>query len=93
MSGKSAVNAGLPTFYLNSMRVDVVTALVTDPRNTGTLYAGTSANGVYKTTDGGATWSAVNSGLTTLSVYTLAVDPQDTSTVYAGTEGGVLLDE
>jgi len=77
-----SVNAGLPLYEL-------VKALVIDPRNTGTLYAGTTANGVYQTTDGGANWSAVNSsGLTTLNVYSLAIDPQ-TSTAYAGTAGGV----
>jgi len=31
----------------------------------------------------------VNSGLTTLSVSTLAIDPQNTNTVYAGTAGGI----
>ncbi len=85
----TAVNSGLPRDSLNHMWVDIVTALVIDPRNTSTLYAATSANGVYRTTDGGATWSAVNSGLTTMKVSALAVDPQDTNTVYAGTEGGV----
>jgi photosystem II stability/assembly factor-like uncharacterized protein len=66
-----------------------ITALVIDPRNTGTLYAGTGGNGVYRTTDGGASWNTVNSGLTTLHVHTLAIDPQNSSTIYAGTEGGV----
>ncbi len=32
--------------------------------------------GVYKTTDGGATWTAVNAGITNFSIRSLAVDPK-----------------
>ena len=39
-----------------------VYALAIDPLNTATLYAATSS-GVLKTTDGGSTWTTVNSGL------------------------------
>ena len=58
-----------------------------DPQDPSTVYD--VANGsVFKSTDGGASWSAANSGLTTLSVNTLAIDPQNPSKVYAGTAGG-----
>jgi photosystem II stability/assembly factor-like uncharacterized protein len=30
-----------------------------DPRNTHTLYAGTNGSGLYRSTDAGATWTAV----------------------------------
>ncbi len=43
-----------------------------------------SGSGVFKSTDGGATWTAVNSGPT---VSTVAVDPQNPRTVYAGVGG------
>lgn len=85
----TAVNFGLPRDSLNFMWVDIVAALVIDPHNTGTLYAATSANWVYRTTDGGETWNAVNSGLTTMRAFALAVDPRDSGTIYAGTAGGV----
>ncbi len=39
----------------------------------------------------GGTWSAVNTGLTELSVQALVVDPQIPTTLYAGTLGGVFL--
>jgi len=50
--------------------------------------------GVFKTTNGGASWSSANSGLPWASVdfgfvTALAIDPQDPSTVYAGTVSGV----
>jgi hypothetical protein len=37
-------------------------ALVVDPADTGTVYAGTF-DGVLKTTDGGRSWAPSNSGL------------------------------
>jgi ligand-binding sensor domain-containing protein len=54
------------------------------------LYAGTDF-GVFRSTDVGETWSAVNSGLTSLSVFVLTIDPLDSSTLYAGTTGGVFV--
>jgi len=47
---------------------------------------------VFRSKDGAASWSAVNSGLTALSVNSLAIDPHDPSTVYAGTQGGGVVD-
>jgi len=40
-------------------------ALVIDPVTPSTLCAGTFANGVFKSTDAGATWKAVSTGLPT----------------------------
>ncbi|MBO9336017.1 MAG: hypothetical protein J7455_15175 [Roseiflexus sp.] len=53
--------------------------------NPNTLYAGTYGGGVFKSTDGGATWSAVNMGLTTSRVHALAMD---STMLYAGTYYG-----
>ena len=59
---------------------------------TATLFAGAGAGqGVSKTTDGGGSWSAANTGLTcgsySCKTLALAIDPQTPTTVYAGTEG------
>ena len=43
---------------------------------------------MFKSTNGGAAWSAVNTGLTNTVVYALAIDPATPSTLYAGTDGG-----
>jgi photosystem II stability/assembly factor-like uncharacterized protein len=45
--------------------------------------------GVFKSTNGGATWSAVNTGLSNKKVWALAIDPINTNTIYVGTYGGV----
>ncbi len=54
-----------------------------------TLYAGTRDGGVFKSTDGGGNWSAVNTGLGDTWVTSLAIDPMTPTTIYAGTENGV----
>ncbi len=55
---------------------------VADPSSPATFYAGTSAHGVWKSSDGGDTWTttALGSG----SVPTLAIAPGTPSTIYAG---------
>lgn len=63
----------------------IVNTLAIDPATPTTLYAGTQGSGVFKTTDGGASWSAINNGLTNLLVFALAIDPATPTTLYAGT--------
>jgi hypothetical protein len=75
-----------------------------DPGNPGTLYAtysqfltNPSQSHVYKSTDGGATWTGIDSGaggdtgIPDIPVFTLIVDPQNTSTLYLGTDIGVFV--
>jgi hypothetical protein len=57
-----------------------VFCLAIHPTN-GTVYAGTS-NGVYKTVDGGMTWTL--SGFAGSTVRALAIDPVTPTTVYGG---------
>jgi len=40
-----------------------IRSLAIDPTTPMTVYVGTSSSGVFKTEDGGATWSPVNNGL------------------------------
>jgi photosystem II stability/assembly factor-like uncharacterized protein len=66
---------------------------VVDPQNPDTLYAAGAfgdpgRDGVFKSSDGGASWNAINSGLPARSgVHVLAIDPQNSRTVYAGSSG------
>jgi hypothetical protein len=63
--------------------------VVIDPKTPSTLYA-RGSYGVFKSSDGGANWSAMNEGLTDLVVTSLAVD-KDATTLYAGTSSGVFV--
>ncbi len=59
-------------------------AMAIDPSSPSTLYVG-MLHGVWKSTDGGCSWSESNEGLPDATVLSLAVDPSDPSIVFAGT--------
>lgn len=63
-------------------------ALIVDPKSPGTLYAGGVAGGVWKTTDGGLSWTALDDLAPNLAIGSLAMDPRDSRIVYAGTGEG-----
>jgi len=54
------------------------------------LFAGTDGSGVFRSTDNGTSWTAVNNGLTDLYVLAFAVSSNgaDGVTLFAGTNGG-----
>lgn len=63
-------------------------ALVIDPRRPQTLYAAMHGVGVLRSSNGGASWKAVSSGLTDPNLEALALAPAPPGTLYAGTLGG-----
>jgi photosystem II stability/assembly factor-like uncharacterized protein len=63
-------------------------AFAIDPQDSATLYCG--GNGVFRSTDAGASWSEVGSGLAG-SVSSLTIDPRDPTELYAGTSGGLFV--
>ena len=64
-----------------------VYALGIDPSSPMTVYAATSV-GIFRSTEGGGNWEAVNTGLTILDTRALAIDPANPMNIYAGTAGG-----
>lgn len=71
-----------------------VPALVIDPSNPSTLYAGTGESfgvggrGIFKSIDAGANWLQINNGLPSRTrVLSLLIDGSSPSTLYAGTSG------
>lgn len=63
-----------------------------DPNTPGTVYFSHTA-GIHKTSDGGATWHAADSGIPEKYCETLAVDRTKAGRVIAGTANGVFLTE
>jgi hypothetical protein len=66
-------NAG-PTWTVagNGIPDVPVSAFVVDPSNPNTLYAGTDI-GVYRSTDGAATWTPFSNGLPRVAVFDMAI--------------------
>jgi PKD repeat protein len=61
-----------------------VNDIATDPANPNTIYVGFSGGGVWKTTDGGSTWTPKTEALGSLTVGALEMDPNSASTLYLG---------
>jgi photosystem II stability/assembly factor-like uncharacterized protein len=65
---------------------------VLDPANSGTVYLGTSGEGIWKTTDCGATWVKVNTGqgaeVGDGRHGSMAIDPVDPNVIFADARYG-----
>jgi len=97
------VDAGLPEkIFLADFdwASEFVAALAVDPSAPNTVYAGVSqmgpgaepaGGGLFKSTDGGATWHAAVSGITDgtfpVSIGHLAIDPSHPAKIFAAAEG------
>ncbi len=65
----------------------VLEQVVATPGNFAILYATQNGVGVWKSIDGGQTWSPSSSGMSPNGRIELSVSPVDTNTVYASVEG------
>ena len=61
------------------------TAIAVHPTNPNKVYVGTAQGGVYRSLDGGATWTAIFDGAQSLAIGALAIAPSSPDTVYVGT--------
>jgi photosystem II stability/assembly factor-like uncharacterized protein len=65
-------------------------ALLIDPINPDVMYAAGVAGGIWKTTNGGNSWTPLNDFLANIAVSCMAFDPSNSNTIYAGTGEGFL---
>jgi hypothetical protein len=82
-SVRSASNNGLSPTTIGRLAIDPVTP--------ATIYATSPLEGVYRSTDAGASWGAYNAGLNPITSIPIAVDPATPTMVYTGTFGGGVL--
>ena len=68
---------------------DTVTGIAIDKNDLDVIYIGMKNAGIYKSLDGGISWSSQYQGLTNTHVESLTIDPQNPKILYAGTMGGV----
>ncbi len=60
-------------------------AIVIDPRNSNVVYIGTAQGGVWKSTNGGDSWTPMSDNMPSLAIGALALDPNNPDVIYAGT--------
>ena len=75
-SGYSAFGSGE---HPTSGRVSALAAI-----DANTVYLSAASGGVWKTTDGGATWRPLTDSQPSLAVGAIAIDPTSSNTIYVG---------
>lgn len=68
-------------------------AIVVDPKNPQIMYIAQRPEGIFKTTDGGKNWTAINNGIKIknatgrgIATNNLTMDPRDSNILYLGLE-------
>lgn len=79
-------NYGFGGTLSNNFGTTQVTAVAIHPTETSTIYAGSGA-GVFKSTNGGRSWSEMNNGLTNRNVTAMVMNPSSPSTLYVAVSG------
>lgn len=82
--------APMKNSYMGAVPIDVsgrVTALAVDQSDTSgdTVYLAAAQGGVWKTTNGGDSWTPLTDKQASLSMGALALAPSDPNVIYAGT--------
>jgi photosystem II stability/assembly factor-like uncharacterized protein len=65
-----------------------VTEIVPHPTNADTIYVASARGGIWKTTDGGDTWTAKSDNADSLAIGSLGISRSNPDTLYAGTGEG-----
>ncbi len=65
-----------------------INAIAFDPGNASVIYIGSAGGGVWKTTNGGTSWSALTDFGPSLGVSSILVDPASPNTIYVSTGDG-----
>lgn len=70
---------------INTGNTGRVSAIAASRQNPNLYYLGGADGGVWKTQDGGASWTPMTDHMPTTAIGAIAVDPVDDQIVYAGT--------
>ena len=67
-----------------------ITSIGIDPNNENHMIVGSPTGGVWKTTDGSATWTALTDNLSNINVYALTIHPTNSDIYFWGSDRGVI---
>ncbi len=62
-----------------------INCLAIDPNNSNILWVGTACGGLWKSSDGGLSWSSNTDLLPSISISDIAIDPTNTNIMYLAT--------
>lgn len=62
-----------------------VSAIAVHPTNPDIVYVGAAQGGLYRSLNGGATWTPLMDSALTLAIGAVAISPSDPTTIYVGT--------
>lgn len=65
-----------------------ITSVAIDETNLNHIIAGGETGGVWRSVDGGITWTVLTDNLSNIDVYALAIDPTNSNTYYWGSTNG-----
>lgn len=67
--------------------IGIIISVAVDPGSNNVIYAGSNSAGLWKTTNGGATWTNKTDvlGIASLGINSIAVDPNNSNNILAGT--------
>jgi hypothetical protein len=74
-------------FNATGITATTITSMVIHPTEPSTVYAGT-VSGVFKTTNGGRNWTAMNNGLANRNVLAMVINPSSPATLYVAIGSG-----
>ncbi len=73
-----------PAPIINGVYTGRLSAVAASPSNAGRLFVAGASGGVWRTTDGGLSWTPLTDALPTCAMGALALDPANENVVYAG---------
>ncbi|MBK7033424.1 MAG: hypothetical protein IPH49_09190 [Ignavibacteria bacterium] len=62
-----------------------IKSIVCDPTRSNVIYIGAASGGVWKSTDGGLSWTPIMDDANAIAMGALCIAPDDPNTIYAGT--------
>ena len=65
-----------------------VRSIIIHPTNPNTMWAGSVGGGIWRTDDGGGSWTPVDDFMANLAIGCMVMDPTDSNVMYAGTGEG-----